>query len=131
MLAEYIEKRNKKIIGEDTPINNIESLKDSLIKNKFMDVLAYFVFDGSGKGYSKCKANAIITYQDEKMIFIKCENIEEKKAYIKTIYDTIILSLRDKGMPKVISEYCKPWVFNDSKPNGLIKYKGGLHIRVK
>jgi hypothetical protein len=131
ILGDYIDKRNKKIIGEDTPITNLESLKDPLIKNKFMNVLTYFVFEGSGKGDSKCKANAIITYQDETITFIKCVSVEEKKEYIKTIYDTIILSLRDKGMPKVIIDCCKKWIFNDSKPSGLIKYKGSLHIRMK
>jgi hypothetical protein len=131
MIGDYIDKRNKKIIGEDIQITNLESLKDPLIKNKFIEVLTYFLFEGSGKGDSKCKANAIITYKDETITFIKCVNIEEKKEYIKTIYDTIILSLRDKGMPKVITDYCKPWVFNDSKLDGVIKYKGSLHIRMK
>ena len=77
------------------------------------------------------KANAIITYEGETITFIKCVSTEEKREYIKTIYDTIILSLRDKGMPKVINDGCKKWVFNDSKMHGLIKYKGSLHIRMK
>jgi hypothetical protein len=34
-------------------------------------------------------------------------------------------------MPKVITDYCKPWVFNDCKSDGVIKYKGCLHIRIK
>jgi hypothetical protein len=34
-------------------------------------------------------------------------------------------------MPKVLNEYCKPWVFNDIKPDGSIKHKGSLHIRIK
>jgi len=132
ILREYIDKREKKIIGEDTLITNLECIKEeSLITDKIIAVLTYFVFDGSGKGYSKCKANAIMTYQDEKITFIKCVTIEDKHTYIKSIYDTIILSLRDKGMPKVIPEYCKPWIFNDIKPDGLTKYKGSLHIRIK
>jgi hypothetical protein len=131
IVMEYIEKREKKIIGEDTSIKTLESLNDTLMENKFMDVLTYFVFDGSGKGDSKCKANAIITYEGETITFIKCVSIEEKIEYIRTIYDRIIISLRDKGMPKVINDGCKKWVFNDSKMNGLIKYKGSLHIRMK
>mgnify|MGYP005645438047 CR=1 FL=1 len=131
ILIEYIKKRNAKIIGEDTHINNLESVKDPLIKNNFLDVLTYFAFDGSGKGISKCRANAMITYYNETITFIKCETIEEKKEYIKTIYDSIILSLRDKGMPKVLTDKCKPWVYNDIKSDGLIKYKGSLHIRIK
>ena len=34
-------------------------------------------------------------------------------------------------MPKVLNEYCKPWVFKDIKSNGLIKHKGSLHVRIR
>jgi len=132
IIKEYIYKRVNKIIGEDTPISKLMCLKDDyLLKEKFLEILSYFVFDGSGKGYSKCKSDAIMTYQRDKIIFKKYDNIQNKKVYIESIYDKIVISLRDKGMPKVMNEYCKPWVFNDIKPNGSIKYKGSLHIRIK
>lgn len=132
ILQEYIDKRINKIIGEDTPITNLMCLKDDYsLKEKFLEILSYFVFDGSGKGYSKCKSDAIMTYQSDKIIFRKCDNIQNKKVYIESIYDKIVISLRDKGMPKVMNEYCKPWVFHDIKPDGSIKYKGSLHIRIK
>ena len=132
ILQEYIDKRINKIIGEDTPISNLMCLKnDNLLKEKFLKILSYFVFDGTGKGYSKCKSDAIMTYQNDKIIFRKCDNIQNKKVYIESIYDKIVISLRDKGMPKVLNEYCKPWVFNDIKPDGSIKHKGSLHIRIK
>mgnify|MGYP001312519027 CR=1 FL=1 len=132
ILQEYIDKRINKIIGEDTPISNLMCLKnDNLLKENFLKILSYFLFDGTGKGYSKCKADAIMTYQNDKIIFRKCDNIQNKKVYIESIYDKIVISLRDKGMPKVLNEYCKPWVFNDIKPDGSIKHKGSLHIRIK
>ena len=132
IIQEYIYKRVNKIIGEDTPISKLMCLKDDyLLKEKFLEILSYFVFDGSGKGYSKCKSDAIMTYQRDKIIFKKYDNIQNKKVYIESIYDKIVISLRDKGMPKVMNEYCKPWVFNDIKPDGSIKYKGSLHIRIK
>jgi len=132
IIQEYIYKRVNKIIGEDTPISNLMCLKDDyLLKEKILEILSYFVFDGSGKGYSKCKSDAIMTYQRDKIIFKKYDNIQNKKVYIESIYDKIVISLRDKGMPKVMNEYCKPWVFNDIKPDGSIKYKGSLHIRIK
>jgi len=132
IIQEYIYKRVNKIIGEDTPISKLMCLKDDhLLKEKFLEILSYFVFDGSGKGYSKCKSNAIMTYQRDKIIFKKYDNIQNKKVYIESIYDKIVISLRNKGMPKVMNEYCKPWVFNDIKPDGSIKYKGSLHIRIK
>lgn len=128
---EYIDKRRNKIIGEDIQINKLESLNNPSIKNKFIDALTYFIFCGSGRGDSVCKANAVIHYEGKKATFIKCINIEEKHEYVKTIYDKIIISLRDKGMPKSIHERCKPWVFNDINPDGSIKQKGSLHIRIK
>lgn len=131
ILKEYIDKRKDKIIGEDIPITNLVCLKDELLKEIFIKILIYFVFDGSGKGYSRCRANAIISYQHDKITFIKCDNIDEKKEYIKSIYNTIVLSLRDKGMPKLLQEYCKPWVFDDIKSDSSIKHKGSLHIRIK
>jgi len=132
IIQEYIDKRINKIIGEDTPISNLMCLKDDyLLKEKFLEILSYFVFDGTGKGYSKCKSNAIMTYQNDKLIFTRCDNIQNKKEYIESIYDKIVISLRDKGMPKVFNEYCKPWIFDDIKPDGSIKYKGSLHIRIK
>jgi hypothetical protein len=132
ILQEYIDKRINKIIGEDTPISNLMCLKDDYpLKEKFLEILSYFVFDGTGKGYSKCKSDAIMTYQSDEIIFRKYDNIQNKKVYIETIYDKIVISLRDKGMPKVLNEYCKPWVFNVIKPDGSIKHKGSLHIRIK
>jgi hypothetical protein len=132
ILQEYIDKRVNKIIGQDTPITNLVCLKDDyLLKEKIIDVLTYFVFEGTGKGYSKCKPNAIITYQSDKIIFIKFDNIQNKKAYIESIYDKLVISLRYKNMPKKIHEYCKPWVFDDIKPDSSIKHKGSLHIRIK
>ena len=132
ILQEYINKRINKMIGEDTPISNFMCLKDDyLLKEQFLEILSYFVFDGTGKGYSKCKSNAIMIYQNDKLIFKRCDNIQNKKLFIESIYDKIVISLRDKGMPKVLNEYCKPWVFNDIKPDGSIKHKGSLHIRIK
>ena len=132
IIQEYIYKRINKIIGEDTSISKLMCLKDDYsLKEKFIEILSYFVFDGSGKGYSRCKSDAIITYQNDKIIFEKYDNIQNKKVYIESIYDKIVISLRDKGMPKVMNEYCKPWVFNDIKPDGSIKHKGSLHIRIE
>ena len=65
------------------------------------------------------------------VVVLKCDNVQNKKAYIESIYDKIVISLRDKGMPKLIPECCKPWLFDDIRPDGSIKYKGSLHIRIK
>lgn len=131
IIAEYKCKRIKRIIKEDTLLTDLESLNNPIIKNDFLNVLSYFMFDGTGKGYSKCKANAIIIYENNTINFIKCINIEQKNNYIRKMYNKIILSLRDKGMPRKITDYNKPWIFNQIKANAVIKYKGSLHIRLK
>ncbi len=133
ILAEYIYKRENKEIGEDIPITSLDCLKTNiLLKNTFIDVLKYFTFNGTGKGKSRYPANAIMTCEADKITFIKCVNEEEKKEYIESIYENIILSLRDKGMPKKVNlKVCEPWVFCDIKPDGSIKRKGSLHIRIK
>jgi len=82
-MSKYIDNRNKKLITEDTQITQLLCLKeDQLLKDKFIEVLTYFIFDGTGTGYSKCKANSIITYKNDKITFIKCANNEEKKRIL-------------------------------------------------
>jgi len=130
VIKEYIDKRKENVIREDTSINKLESLENSSIKSDFMNVLSYFVFEGSGKGESVYKANSMLYYECGKIIFTKCRNTEEKREYIENIYNNIIISLRDKGMPKNNDEYCHPWVFTDCKNDGTVKYKGSLHIRI-
>lgn len=131
VIQEYIDKRKRNIIGEDTSIEQLERLKTPAIRLGFMNVLSYFVFEGSGRGYSNYKANSVLYYEKGQIIFTKCRNSEEKREYIENIYNNVIISLRDKGMPKNNDDYCKPWVFNDSKSDGSIKHKGSLHIRLK
>ena len=131
IIKEYISKRKLKLFGEDINLINLECCSDNLIFNDFLKVISYFVFDGTGKGESSCKANSIIYYGNNNIEFIKCQSIEEKKNYIKSISNKLILSLRDKGMPKKICEEHKPWIFNHNKQDGCIRYKGCLHIRLK
>jgi hypothetical protein len=132
IIQEYRNKRKSKKIGEDTHISNLKCLEDdNSLKDKFLEILSYFVFEGTGRGYSKCKSDAIMTYQSDKIIFRKCDNKQDKKLYIESIYDKIDISLRDKGMPRLMHECCKPWVFDDIKDNGSIKHKGSLHIRIR
>jgi hypothetical protein len=130
LIQEYIDKRTRKIIGEDIQLNMLDCIKDNLIMTDVKELLAYFIFDGTGKGDSKCKANSILYYENDIISFIKCCDLEDKKKYIDSIITNCIISLRDKGMPKTISDHCEPWIFKDYKDNGNIKYKGSLHIRL-
>lgn len=131
IIKEYISKRKLKLFGEDVNLIDLEYYGNNLIFDNFLEIISYFVFDGTGKGESSCKVNSIMYYDNDNIEFIKCRSIEEKKNYIKSISNKLILSLRDKGMPKKICEVCKPWIFTSNKPDGSIKYKGSLHIRLK
>ena len=131
LLQEYICKRNTKTITEDTYLNKLNCMKDSLIRSDVIDMMSHFMFDGSGKGDSNCKANSMIIYHNDSIRFIKCSSLEERRNYLESILDRCILSLRDKGMPKIITDSCRPWVFEDHKQDGSIKYKGSIHMRIK
>jgi hypothetical protein len=131
LIQEYIDKRTHKMIGEDIQLNTLESMKDSTILADVKELLSYFVFDGTGKGDSSCKANSILYYEKSNISFINCCDVEEKMKYIESILNSCIISLRDKGMPKTITDNCNPWVFKDCQDNDNIKYKGSLHIRMK
>ena len=125
--------REKNIFGEDIPIKKIDNI-DKETKKILIEVLKYFVFEGSGSKLSQNPSNSILEiidpYDYEKYIFIQCIDDIQKEKYIDSIYNKIIISMRDKGMQKNISELSKPWVFEHNK-NGLIKYKDRLHIRIK
>ena len=131
LMQEYIDKRTQKMIGEDIQLSSLESMKDSTILADVKELLSYFVFDGTGKGDSSCKANSILYYEKNNISFIKCCDVEEKVKYIESILNSCIISLRDKGMPKTITDNCNPWIFKDCQDNDIIKYKGSLHIRMK
>ena len=131
MIKEYIEKRSSTKFGEDVSINEFECLNESYMLEEFKKVVSYFVFDGTGKGNSICRANSIIYYEGNTIEFIKCTEPEEKRKYIDSIFHDLVISLRDKGMPSKLSETCHPWIYHDSKGDGTIKAKGSLHIRIK
>ena len=63
LMQDYIDKRTQKMIGEDIQLSSLESMKDSTILADVKELLSYFVFDGTGKGDSSCKANSILYYE--------------------------------------------------------------------
>jgi hypothetical protein len=122
------EKRKNNEVGEDIQIKNIDLSEEE--KNCLINTVAYFTFDGSGKCKSKYQCNSIlevnIINDSKTWKFIKCNTIEDKKKYVESIYNRLVLSIRDKGMPKNIPESCKPWIIEMNS-----KKKGSLHIRLK
>ena len=127
------EERKKGNVGEDIIISkkNINIKND--IKQNLLYVIKYFMFIGSGSGISKNPVNSILEISEPNDItkwnFINCDNDIKKIEYVNKLYNKIVISMRDKGMPKDKNklEICKPWIFED-KNN---KKKGSLHIRIK
>ena len=64
------------------------------------------------------------------MEVFNCNNYKSKLKYSRSIYNRIIISMRDKGMPKNKNILCEPWIFYQEKENNIIKEKGSLHIRL-
>jgi hypothetical protein len=127
IVKQMISLRSSGSCGEDIKINNLK-LDDNL-KKSFINTLKYFIFEGSGSKKSKVPANAILEIYNKNDInkwkFYPCESNNQKEEYINNIYDNLILSLRDKGMPTIVNDYCKPWIYNIKN-----KQKGALHIRI-
>lgn len=127
------EERKKGNVGEDIVISNNLINIDNDLQENLLDVLKYFMFYGSGSGISKNPVNSILEISEPNDItkwnFINCDDDIKKIEYIKKIYNKIVISMRDKGMPKNKNklEICNPWIYND-KNN---KKKGSLHIRIK
>lgn len=131
LLDEYKQKRKDGIIGEDVNITTLEQMKTPEVCESVKLMLSYFAFEGTGKGDSNHQANSILYIDNNNIEFVRCMTQSEKNAYVDSIMNRCIISLRDKGMPKSVSDNCMPWVFNEHKPNGVIKQKGSLHIRIK
>lgn len=121
--------RERKICTEDICISKLNLQKEE--KDCLIQVMKYFMFEGTGKGYSKVKSNAILIVNSLNMndwIFYDCCTDCAKTEYINKIYDNCIISLRNKGMPKnhISLEYCKPWIYTSD----LNVMKGSIHIRM-
>lgn len=122
--------RKEGSLKEDININSqklTKKQKDSLIK-----VISYFVFDGTGSVKSLYPVDSILEIDNPEKIdtwkLIICKNEKNKIDYIESIYNSLVLSIRDKGMPKKesICDIIKPWVYEPYAN----KIKGSLHIRI-
>jgi hypothetical protein len=126
------ERSNGKV-GEDVHIKKMNI--DGKSRTCIINVISYFLFEGTGVGISKCPSNSILEIQDpndiKKWKYYNCITDNDKKKYVEKIYDNIVISMRDKGMPTKKNDLCNPWIFFQKKENGAIKEKGSLHIRLK
>lgn len=60
-VAEYIKKRDSKIITEDISLTSLECFKD-VVKESIITMLVYFIFSGTGSQLSKLNCDSIIEY---------------------------------------------------------------------
>ena len=104
-------------------------MNDTVIRNDVIETLNILRLKELVKeiGYP---TNSILVVYNNVLTFIICDTNIIQFYYIESILPNIIISMRNKGMPKKINDICKPWIFTHNK-NGIIKYKGSLHIRMK
>jgi hypothetical protein len=131
IITEYLEGRKEGRFKEDVHVKNMEWIKDDSLRSSFVECLRYFVFNGTGSGKSKCEANSILLSDEKGMRFVKCHTRESKIAYVETILDKCVISIRSKGSPANLVpntekyDSCMRWGYMDT--NGLLKC--ALHIR--
>jgi hypothetical protein len=129
LMTEYINKRKANIFKEDVSLTRLECLEDIQLRNDIIKVLSYFVFEGTGKGDSIIKADSLLYVKKEDITFIRCDTPESKYAYVNSIIEKCVISLRTKGMPKQLNEISRLWLYED-KSGTTVKYKGCFHVRV-
>jgi len=122
-------------VKEDIPIHKIP-IETPEERACLEEILEYFVFEGTGRGFSECKANSVlfVSQNISSWKFTPCFTQLQKKNYIKKIWNKLILSVRSKGLlPKKSKKYylCEPWIEAFRGKNGEFKMKGSLHIRIK
>lgn len=123
-------KRYDGTVGEDICLANVDMSDNS--KRCIANIVSYFMFDGTGSRKSKYPCNSILEIRDPTDTslwkFRICDCAEKKITYVCEIYERLILSMRDKGMPSKHNKVCEPWVFYQEEND---KEKGSLHIRLK
>jgi len=125
--------RHKGNTGEDIHIKKMNI--DEKCKESLLNTICYFLFTGTGSGKSKYPANSMIEIYDpsdiKKWKYYNCINNDDRIKYVKNIYDRIIISMRNKGMPSKKNVLCDPWIFIQKEENNITKEKGSLHIRLR
>lgn len=130
IIEEYWYLRKYNFIKEDVSNSDINSpFKNNL--NVLKPILNYFLFDGSGSGLSKHRADILLDYKS-------VNNTEDWNTYnrenaVDKIWGNLVFSLRSKGMPEnypnienLKLESVKKWtVFYQNK------FRGSLHVRSK
>lgn len=128
MVSVYNRLRSKNLIKEDIKIN--DPLCPFNNKEYFRPLLEYCLFEGTGSKDSSAKAEYILEFSNP--LDTSTFNLLNKKEAVDDVWDSLIFSIRSKGMPSNWTPSCtnknsesiSKWVI---PING--SYKGSLHIR--
>ena len=130
LIFSYWELRVKGIINEDIS-NSLAISPFSNEKILLAPILNYFLFEGSGAGLSKHRADLILDYSNP----FDCNTWRtyNRTDAVDKMWDKLIFSLRSKGMPEKFPEIDKKRF--DSVNQWTLyfqeKHRGSLHIRSK
>jgi hypothetical protein len=88
-----------------------------------INVVSYFMFEGTGSKKAEYPCNSVLEIYDpeniDKWKYYKCNDNESKIKYVTKIYKRLVVSMREKGMPKVHKSICEPWIYyQDEKEKG-------------
>jgi hypothetical protein len=129
LLNEYKEKRVLRTFKEDVCMPNLECLQNPEIRSSIVNTLAYFLFQGTGRGDSKQQADSILVWNKGIMTFKDCTTTENQRNYADTILKNCVMSLREKGMSRTVKKTMLPWIYEEER-DGVLKRKGCWHIRM-
>jgi len=126
IICVYWDLRTSGKIKQDTCVSDA-SCPFTKHKEYLRPIIEYFVFTGSGSGNSKYPADKVLEIDYKNLP--REMNIVDKDQYFDDVWESLVFSLRSKGMPsdypdkknKSVSKWTRE--FNE-------KYKGSLHVRV-
>lgn len=128
MVMQYWDLRKRKVISEDVK-NSHKSSPFYNEKEYFRPILEYFLFKGTGRGDSIFPADKLLVFKDP--FDPSTYKIYTAENAVDELWDSLIFSVRSKGMPKIYDPAIKhvelaPWVMLADEV-----YKGSLHVRSK
>ena len=126
--------------SEDIYLKEVEMLESE--KRAMENVFSYFLFKGAGSRYSTVPADFILEvgtmfHEIEEWQGVNCSTEEQKLAFVKSIMNRVVLSIRNKQMPTAravkanpaIADQVEPWIFHPRKYVGDT-ICGSLHLRL-
>ena len=121
----YVVMREDGLISEDLKNDNPNSPWFNR-KPYFDKLLKYFIFDGTGIGYSKYPCEKLILFNN--YVDLNDITIINKKyfdSYLDILYPSLTISMRCKGLPKKQNNSIKKWCYRRDD-----KTKGSFHVRI-